>query len=137
MITCQFVRPDKLMFEGEVDHLILVTETGELGIWPGHSPLIAALGNGMVRLHLPESEGGGQVDVIVSHGYAEVSNNTVIVLANHARRSDDIEPEVVQQTKDEAIAKRDALPEGDHGRAYYDDKIAWCDMLLAHAGVSV
>lgn len=133
MITCQFVRPDRLMFEGEVDHLILVTETGELGIWPKHSPLIAALGNGMVRLHLPQSKGGGQVDVLVSHGYAEVSNDTVIVLANHARKSDDIEVDVVQETKNTAIAKRDALPEGDHGRAYYDDKIAWCDLLLAHA----
>lgn len=132
MITCLFVRPDRLMFQGEVDHLILVTETGELGIWPKHSSLIAALGNGMVRLHLPESEGGGEVDVIVSHGYAEVSDDTVTVLANHARRSDDIEADVVQRTKDKAIAAREALPEGDSRRAYYDDKVAWCDMLLAH-----
>lgn len=136
MISCQFVRPDKLMFEGDVDHLILVTETGELGVWPKHSPMIAALGNGVVRMYLPESEGGERVDVIVSHGYVEVSNDTVTVLANHARRSDDIEVDVVQETKDTAIANRDAFEPGDHRRAYYDDKIAWCDMLLAHAEAS-
>lgn len=130
-ITCQFVRPDKLMFEGEVDHLILVTESGELGIWPKHASLIAALGNGVVRLHKPQSDGGDEVDVIVSGGYAEVSGDMVIVLANHARRTDDIEPDVVQRTKDEAAAKRDEFPEGDHRRAYYEDKMAWCDMLLA------
>lgn len=132
MISCQFVRPDKLMFEGEVDHLILVTESGELGVWPKHSPMIAALGDGVVRMYLPEDQGGGREDVIVSHGYVEVSNDTVTVLANHARKSDDIEPEVVQRTKDEALAKRDALAPGDHRRAYYDDKISWCDLLLSH-----
>lgn len=133
MIFVQFVRPDRLMFEGNVDHLILVTESGELGVWPKHSPMIAALGNGVVRLYLPEDQGGERKDVIVSHGYAEVSNDTVTVLANHARRSNDIEADVVQRTKDKALAARDALPEGDHRRAYYDDKIAWCDLLLEHA----
>lgn len=133
MIHCQFVRPDRLMFEGDVDHLILVTESGELGIWPKHAPLIAALGNGVVRMHLPEGASDKEIDVIVSHGYAEVRDDTVIVLANHARRTDDIEPEVVKETKATAEAKRDAIPEGDHRRAFYDDKIAWCDLLLAHA----
>ena len=132
-MKCQFVRPDRLLFEGEVDHLVLVAESGELGVWPGHAPEICALGNGVVRLTLPKSDGGVRVNIIVSGGYAEISGDGVIVLADHARRDDDIEPDVVQQTKDAAIAKRDALPEGDHRRAYYDNKIAWCDLLLAHA----
>ena len=72
------------------------------------------------------------MNIIVMGGYAEISNDTVIVLADHARREDDIEAEVVQQTKDEAIAKRDAFEEGDHRRAYYEEKIAWCDRLLRH-----
>lgn len=133
MINCQFVRPDKLLFQGDVNSLVLVAESGELGVWPGHAPTIVALGNGVVRLHLPQGDGGGEVQIIVSGGYAEVSNNTVTVLANHARRSDDIEADVVQRTKDAAIANRDALPKGDHRRAYYDDKVAWCDLLLSHA----
>ncbi len=132
-MKCQFVRPDRLLFEGEVDHLVLVAESGELGVWPGHAPEICALGNGVVRLTLPKSDGGVRVNIIVSGGYAEIAGDGVIVLADHARRDDDIEPDVVQQTKDAAIAKRDALPEGDHRRAYYDNKIAWCDLLLAHA----
>ncbi len=132
MIHCQFVRPDRLIFEGDVDHLILVTESGELGIWPKHAPLIAALGNGVVRMHMPEGASDKEMDVIVSHGYVEVCDDTVTVLANHARRTDDIEPEVVQKTKAIAEAKRDAIPVGDHRRAFYDDKIAWCDLLLAH-----
>ena len=132
-MLCQFVRPDRLLFEGEVDHMVLVAESGEIGVWPLHAPEICALGNGVVRLTLPEADGGGTVKIIVSGGYAEIGPDQVIVLANHARRSDDIEADVVQQTKDIAMASRDKLPEGDHRRAYYTEKIAWCDLLLSHA----
>jgi len=132
-ITCQFVRPDRLLYEGEVESLVLVTPTGELGIWPLHAPLICALGNGMVRLHRTPEDGGGVVKVLVSGGYAEVTGHQVIILADHARREDDIEPDVVRETREKAVASRDALPEGDGRRAYYDNKIAWCDLLLAHA----
>lgn len=132
-LTCSFVRPDRLLFEGEADHIILVTPTGERGIWPLHAPLICALGDGVVRIHRLESEGGAQENVIVSGGYAEVKDNHVIVLADHARRSDDIEPDVVRETRQKAQNARDAFPEGDHQRAYYDNKIAWCDLLLSYA----
>ncbi len=132
-LTCQFVRPDRLLYEGSVANLILVTYEGELGVWPGHAAEICALGDGVVRLHQTERDGGGEVDVIISGGYAEIDNNTVIILANHARRSDDIEPDVVRDTREAAIDARDALAANDHRRAYYDSKINWCNLLLKHA----
>ncbi len=132
-ITCQFVRPDRLLYEGPVASLVLVTTTGELGVWPGHAPEICALGNGLVRLHRRAEDGGGTVIVIISGGYAEITPDQVIILADHARRADDIEPDVVSETRGKAVAARDALPADDSRRAYYDNKIAWCDLLLQHA----
>jgi F-type H+-transporting ATPase subunit epsilon len=132
-ITCQFVRPDRMLYEGEVASLVLVTPTGELGVWPGHAPEICALGNGVVRLHTLPEQGGQTVKVIISGGYVEITPKQVIILADHARRADDIEPDVVNETRDKAVASRDALPVGDGRRAYYDNKIAWCDLLLQHA----
>ena len=132
-ITCQFVRPDRMLYEGEVASLVLVTPTGELGVWPGHAPEICALGNGVVRLHTLPEQGGKTVKVIISGGYVEITPKQVIILADHARRADDIEPDVVNETRDKAVASRDALPVGDGRRAYYDNKIAWCDLLLQHA----
>lgn len=134
-LTCKFVRPDKQLYEGKADHMILVTYTGELGVWPGHASEICALGDGVVRIHRLQEDGGGERDVVVSGGYAEIHNDTVVVIADHARRTDDIEVDVVQQTRDEAQAHRDALPEGDHNRAYYENKMAWCDLLLHTAQV--
>lgn len=132
-ITCQFVRPDRLLYEGQVESLVLVTPSGELGVWPLHAPEIVALGDGVVRLNLLEEKGGGTAKVIVSGGYAEIANDLVIVLADHARRSDDIEPDVVSATREQAVADRDALDPNDHRRAYYENKIRWCDLLLEHA----
>lgn len=130
VINCQFVRSDKLVYEGPVASLVLVTKSGELGVWPGRAPIICALGDGIVRLHRTQEDGGGEYDVVVSGGYAEVKDDTVIILADHARRTDDIDPDVVTKTRAEAIDSRDALPENDHRRAYYDNKVAWCNLLL-------
>lgn len=131
-INCQFVRPDKLIYEGPVASLVLVTMSGELGVWPGRSPIICALGDGVVRLHRTEKDGGGEADVVISGGYAEVNNDNVIILADHARRTDDIDEDVVMDTRAKAIDARDALPENDHRRAYYDNKVQWCNLLLKH-----
>ena len=132
-LNCQFVRPDRLLFDGPVANLVLVTYAGELGVWPGHAPEIVALGDGVVRMRRLPADGGGEYDVVVSGGYAEIDNDGVIILADHARRTDDIEPDVVRRTRDEAIEALDEIGEGDHRAAYYEKKIRWCNLLLKHA----
>lgn len=132
-LNCQFVRPDRLLFDGPMANLVLVTYAGELGVWPGHAPEIVALGDGVVRMRRLPADGGGEYDVVVSGGYAEIDNDGVIILADHARRTDDIEPDVVRRTRDEAIEALDEIGEGDHRAAYYEKKIRWCNLLLKHA----
>ena len=129
-LTCQIVRPDKMLFEGEVTSAVLVTHTGELGVYPGHAAEICSLGDGVMRLACPPDENGVTERLVAVYGgYAEIANDTIIVLATHARNADDIEPEVVARTRAKAQEKRDGLPKDDHRRAYYDEKIAWCDLL--------
>ena len=129
-LTCQIVRPDKLLYEGDANSVILASYTGELGVFPGHAAEISALGDGVIRInHDAREDGSTQTRVVISGGYAEIANDTVIVLATHARNSDDIEPDVVERTREAARASRDALPAGDHRRAYYEEKVAWCNLL--------
>ena len=135
-LNCQFVRPDRLLFDGPVANLVLVTYAGELGVWPGHAPEIVALGDGVVRMRRLPADGGGEYDVVVSGGYAEIDNDGVIILADHARRTDDIDPEVVRRTRDEAIEALDEIGEGNYRAAYYEKKIRWCNLLLKHAAGS-
>lgn len=132
-LNCQFVRPDRLLYEGPVASCILVSPSGELGVWPGHAPEIVALGDGVVRLNLRQEDGGGIAKVLVSGGYAEINGDSVIVLANHARKVGDIDADVVRDTRQKAMDVRDQYPEHDSRRAYYDNKINWCNLLLKHA----
>lgn len=129
-LNVQFVRPDRALYEGPVASLTLVTYAGELGVYPGHAAEIVALGDGVVRMKLLASEGGGERDVVVSGGYAEIDHDTVIILADHARRTDDIDADTVRQTRDETIDALEACADGDHRRAYYENKINWCNLLL-------
>lgn len=132
-LNVQFVRPDRALYEGPADSLVLVTYAGELGVYPGHAAEIVALGDGVVRMKLTEAEGGGNRDVVVSGGYAEIDHDQVIILADHARRTDDIDVDVVRNTRDESIDLLDKCAEGDHRRAYYENKINWCNLLLKQA----
>lgn len=129
-LNVQFVRPDRALFEGPAASLVLVTYAGELGVYPGHAAEIVALGDGVVRMRLTEAQGGGESNVVVSGGYAEIDHDQVIILADHARRTDDIDVDVVRRTRDEAIDALDKCTDGDHRRAYYENKINWCNLLL-------
>ena len=131
-IDYQIVRPDKLMHEGEATSVVLITKSGELGVLPGHAREICALGDGIVRImHEPDDTGATQSRVVVSGGYAEITGDMVIVLANHARDVDDIDSKVVTATRAEAEGELAKLPAGDSRRAYFDSKIVWCDLLRA------
>ena len=130
-LTCQFVRPDRLVYEGNVASLILATIDGELGVWPGHEPEIVALGDGVVRLSINQPNGEVSIQkVVISGGYAEIDPSGVIILADHARRSDDIDADVVRETRDAAIDKMNDFDEKDNRRTYYENMIKWCNLLL-------
>ena len=132
-LTVQFVRPDRLMYEGPVASVILATPKGELGIWPGRRPIICALGDGVVRINRLEANGGGTVRVVVSGGYAEVDHDTVIILADHARRADDIDRAQTEGLLADARAKLASLDPDDNRSAYWSQKVKWWTMLLGHA----
>lgn len=132
-LNCQIVRPDRSLYEGAVANLVLVTYAGELGVWPGHAPEVVALGDGVVRIRRTPEDGGGEFDVVVSGGYAEIDREGVIILADHARRTDDIDVETVRRTRDKALDALDEMEEGDYRAAYYEKKVRWCNLLLKQA----
>ena len=84
-LNVQFVRPDRALFQGPVASLVLVTYAGELGVYPGHAAEIVALGNGVVRMKKLPQDGGGEENVVVSGGYAEIQDDEVIVSTERGR----------------------------------------------------
>lgn len=90
---CDIVSAENEIFSGQVQALSATGSLGELGILPGHAPLLTGINPGPVRLTLAD----GSEDVFfASGGYLEVQPGIVTILADTALRADDI---------DEAAAK--------------------------------
>jgi len=94
------ITPEKTAYEGEVDSVVLNTEEGEIGILPGHLPLVTLLKAGDVQV-----DKGGQMEFLaVDKGFAEVSDDRIRVLTEAAIDVDQIDLEAVE--KAEARARR-------------------------------
>lgn len=102
------VSAEHAIFSGIVEMVVATGDIGELGIVPGHAPLLTVLKPGEIRVTLP----GGQEDVYyVSGGMLEVQPKHVIVLADAAERADAIDEAAALAAKAkalEAIANKNA-----------------------------
>lgn len=78
-VHVEVVAVEEKVWSGEADMLIARTTEGELGVMPGHAPLLGQLAEpSQVRIKLP---GGGEQAYDVSGGFLSVSESGVTVLA--------------------------------------------------------
>jgi F-type H+-transporting ATPase subunit epsilon len=77
----ELVSPEKLLLSRPVEMAIIPAAEGDMGILPGHSPMIVALKGGVI-----EVRGGGQPTerLFVAGGFAEITPTRVTVLADEA-----------------------------------------------------
>jgi F-type H+-transporting ATPase subunit epsilon len=88
-IHVDVVSAEQSLFSGEVEFMVAPAAGGELGILPRHTPLLAQLKPGSVRLKLP---GKAEEEVIyVSGGIVEVQPDVVTVLSDTAIRGHDLD----------------------------------------------
>ena len=108
-ITTQLniVSAEREIFSGLAEMVIATGELGEIGITPGHAPLLTVLKPGEIRVTLP----GGKEDLYyVSGGMLEVQPYFVTVLADTVERADDLDEAAAIAAKaraEEAIANKD------------------------------
>ncbi|KFD21992.1 MULTISPECIES: F0F1 ATP synthase subunit epsilon [Tatumella] len=82
------VSAEQQMFSGEVQHIQVSGSEGELGIFPGHAPLLTAIKPGMVRI---VKENNSEEFIYLSGGILEVQPTAVTVMADTAIRGDDLD----------------------------------------------
>jgi F-type H+-transporting ATPase subunit epsilon len=105
---CDIASTEARIFSGRVESLVATGTLGDMGILPGHAPLLTALIPGPVRL---VTQTGEEQLFYVSGGYLEVQPGTVNILADTAIRADDMDEAQAEQAKKDveaAIANRDA-----------------------------
>lgn len=90
------VSAEKEIFSGRVEHIQVTGSEGELGIYPGHAPLISAIKPGMVRL---VKQYGDEEVIYVAGGFLEVQPGNVTVLADTAVRADDLDEQSAEEAK--------------------------------------
>nr|MDT0662899.1 F0F1 ATP synthase subunit epsilon [Micromonospora sp. DSM 115978] len=78
----QLVAVEEKVWTGEARSVVARTTEGELGVLPGHAPLLGQLAEpGEVRIKLPD---GGQVNYQVTGGFLSVTGSGVTILAEEA-----------------------------------------------------
>lgn len=92
------VTRERKITEVEVDEVVLPGLDGELGILPGHTPMLASLKIGPMRYRI-----GNTVErLVLSWGFAEVLPDRVIVLAERGALPSEIDPAAAEQERRQA-----------------------------------
>ncbi len=88
VLKVEVVAVDRMVWAGEATSLVAKTLEGEIGILPGHEPVLALLADSAVRL---EGADGERLIFAVHKGFFSVANNRVSVLAESAELSTQID----------------------------------------------
>jgi F-type H+-transporting ATPase subunit epsilon len=100
------VTPERAVLDGVAcDEVTFPSERGELGILPGHTPLIGLLAIGVVTYR----DGARKGSLAVRGGFAEIANDVVRLLADRATTGEAIDRAAVGREKEAAEAKRAAV----------------------------
>ena len=86
-LQLEIVSPERRAFTDEVDMVIVPGIDGQLGILPHHTRLITALGTGELRI----KKGGTEQSLLISGGFVEVRPDKVVLMADLAEHSDEID----------------------------------------------
>ena len=126
----RIVCPELSAYEGEAAFVALPSTTGELGVLPHHANEICTIAKGYVRVSDVQA---GTVDhtFAVSGGYAEITGEEVVILAERAADVDADNAEELRKRVADFGDKLSNLSEDDARRAYLYNEIAWCELLLA------
>ncbi|HWV19173.1 MAG TPA: F0F1 ATP synthase subunit epsilon [Rhodocyclaceae bacterium] len=115
-IHVDVVSAEEKIFSGLAEFVTLPGEVGELGILPGHTPLISRIKPGAVAIKVPNQEQPEYV--FVNGGILEVQPNTVTVLADTAIRAADLdEAKAVEAQKAAQEAMANSAGDMDVARA--------------------
>jgi F-type H+-transporting ATPase subunit epsilon len=111
-IRCEIVSQDRLVYEGDVDIVVIPGKEGEMGILPEHAPLLTTLDLGVVKVRI-----GTQEEIFtVTGGLAEVQPDIVTVLADAAENVEEIDIARAEEAKRRAEELLEQGPPADIDR---------------------
>ena len=115
-ILLELVTPERLVLSEEVDEAVLPGFEGEFGVLPGHTQFLAILNIGILRYR----KGSETRKIALGGGYAEVTPERVVVMAETAEHADEIDVERAQRARAraEAALKELSLDDEAYAKVY-------------------
>jgi F-type H+-transporting ATPase subunit epsilon len=101
-INCSILTPERTLYEGDVDMVVVQAHDGEMGFMSGHSPLISELGIGEIRLKNANST----EYFVIEGGIVEVRNNKIIILAENALKKEELDREDLQKRMNAIVVRK-------------------------------
>jgi len=92
-LQLSIVTPERLVLSEDVDQVNIPGVEGDLGILYDHAPILTTMRAGRLSYELLGEKGRETINMIVSGGYLEVTDNRVIVLAEAVEFLDEIDKE--------------------------------------------
>ncbi|HKW00420.1 MAG TPA: F0F1 ATP synthase subunit epsilon [Vicinamibacterales bacterium] len=103
-LRLEFVTPERALAQNDVDEVVLPGELGDLGVLPGHAPLLTALRPGEMWYR----KGNERTYAFVAGGFAEIVQDRVSILAQVAERAEEIDierAEAARRRAEDALVK--------------------------------
>jgi F-type H+-transporting ATPase subunit epsilon len=92
-LTLEIVTPEARVYSDTIDTVVIPTVDGEIGILPGHIPLLTQVEHGELRV----TKGSTVLLLAVGGGFAQISGDKISVLAEHAIAEEKIDEKAAEQ----------------------------------------
>ncbi len=112
-IRLELVTPERLLLSEEVDEVVAPGYEGEFGVLPEHTQFLAILNIGVLWYR----KEGAVEKIALGGGFAEVTPDRIVVMADTAERADEIDLERAQRARDRAEARLKELSMDDETHA--------------------
>lgn len=107
----KLVAADREVWSGEASMVVARTASGDIGVMPGHQPLLSVLESGPVTIRTAGEDAGGTVVAAVHGGFISFADNELSLLAEVAELVDEIDVERAERALERAKAETDAAAE--------------------------
>ncbi|PJE96047.1 ATP synthase F1 subunit epsilon [Streptomyces carminius] len=107
----ELVAADRKVWSGEAGLVVARTSSGDIGVMPGHQPLLGVLESGPVTIRTTGESGDGTVVAAVHGGFISFADNKLSILAEIAELSDEIDARRAERALERAKAEADAAAE--------------------------
>jgi len=126
-INLIIITPKKTFYEGMVSSASLPTIDGEFGVMAGHTPFVAALFPGTCTIRVDEDV----KHCVISEGYAEINQRTIIVICNTAEWPDEIKVRQIFESYRDSTAELERQNREGVSQVYVEDVKRMADRALA------